>query len=134
MNFADGLLDGFVSEPPLGDRVHALFHDNVDDFGERAGLLGVPFLVGDLQLPPLQDDFDDFEFGLVGEELVEIGFFGHCAMGRILEDLVCLQDLGYIILHPVAPIQSLVAITGDFEVLVVDLVSDGGNVRHLHVC
>lgn len=134
VNLLHGLLDGLVSEPSLGDWVHALLHYDADYLGQSARLLGIPLLVGDLQFTPLQDHLYDFYFGFVGEELVEVRLLCHSAMRGILEDLISLQHLRHIILDPIAPVEGLVPVAGNFEVLVVDLVSDGGHIGHLYIC
>lgn len=55
-------------------------------------------------------------------------------MGGILKNLIGLQDFSDIVLNAVPPVECLVAITCDFEVLVVDPVANGGHISHLHVC
>lgn len=65
---------------------------------------------------------------------MEVVLFGHGAVGGVFENFLCLQDFLDILLEPVAVVHGLVAVTGDLEVAVVDLVPDGRHIGHLHVC
>lgn len=54
-------------------------------------------------------------------------------MRSVLVNFLNLKDLGEVFLKAVAPVDCLVAVAGDLEVLVVDLVADRGYVGHAHL-
>jgi hypothetical protein len=80
----------------------------------------------------VKDDLNDLFLGLVGEELVEVGLLGNGAVIGVLEDLIGLQHFGEILLETVPPVDSFVAVAGNLEYLIVDLIFDEGDVGHLH--
>lgn len=82
------MADVFEGESAFGGWVDAFFDDDFDDVGGHVILLELSFFVRDLKLASLEDDFDDLFFGFVGEEFVEVGFFGYGSMGGILVDFL----------------------------------------------
>lgn len=132
MNILYRQLDVLGSESALGRGMNALLYDDLHDVCENVSLLGFPFLVADLQLAAVQNDLDDFSLGLAGEELVEICLFGKSAVRCVLINLFDLQNLRNVFFKPVSPVHSLVAVAGDFEIFVIDLVANGCHIGHLH--
>ena len=133
MNVLQGLTDIFEGKSALGGWMDAFFDDDFDDIGSHVVLLELSLFVGDLQFASFKDDLNDLFFGFVGEELVEIGFFGHSSMRSVFINFLCLKDFRNILFDTVSPVEGLVTITGDLEVFIVDLVPDSGDVSQLNV-
>ncbi len=133
MNVFESLADVFKGKPAFGGWMDTLFNDHFDDVASHVVLLEFSFLVGDLKFASLENDFDDLFFGFVGEELVEIGLFGNSAVGGVFVDFFGLEDFRDVLLDTVSPIEGLVTVAGDFEVLFVDVITDGGDVGELDV-
>lgn len=134
-----GCLDGLQCKVATVGGVHALLGYDSGNVSLHVGYLEIPLFVADLQLAYisliatfLQDNFDNLVLGLVGEELVEVGLFGDGAVIGIFVDLAGLQNFADVLFEAVAPVDCFVAVAGDLEQLVVDLVLDEGDVGHLH--
>lgn len=133
MNVLEGLTDVFKGESAFGCWMDTLLYDDFDDIASHVVLLEFSFLVGNLKLPSLENNFDDLFFGFAGEELVEVSLLSNSAMGGVFIDFFGLKDFGDVFLDTVSPIEGLVTVAGDFEVFFVDVVTDGGNIGELDV-
>ena len=134
MNIFQGLTNVFEGESAFGGWVDTFFDDDFDDIGSHVVLLELSLLVGNLKFASFENDLDDLLFGFVGEELVEIGFFGDSSMRGILIDFLCLEYFRNILFDTVSPVEGLVTIAGNFEVFFVDVVTDGGDICQFDVC
>ncbi len=133
MNVLQGLTDIFEGKSALGGWMDAFFDDDFDDIGSHVVLLELSLFVGDLKFASFENDFDDLLFGFVGEELVEIGFFGHSSMRSVFINFLCLKDFRNILFDTVSPVEGLVTIAGNFKVFFVYVVTDRGNVSQFDV-
>lgn len=113
------------------DGMDTFLIDDVGDISLHVENLNFPLLVSDLEVPLIQNNLDDLCLGFVGEVFVQVGLLCDQPMVCILVNLIRLEDLGYIIFEPVAPVNGLVPVAGNLECLVVHLVLDEGHVCHL---
>ena len=111
----------------------ALLGQDGDDLPGDEVQLGLPLLVRDLQVSFGQDGPHDLRLLLLREVLRQVLLGRHVPLRHVAVDLVVLQHLVQVGLHPVPPVDRLVPVTRYLEHLPTHLVLDDRHVRHFHL-